>query len=313
MSVNMIAAVSNESGGFDIQSIERPAPAPTEVLVKVSAIGLNPADWVSRDPQQVPPDMLVGPGEVMGWDLAGTVVELGMGVTRFKVGDQVFGMPCFPKLSHSYAEFTTARSREVAKIPDGVSMIEAGAIPLAGLTAWQTLVDVANVSAGDKVLIHAASGGVGHLAVQIAKAHGATVWGTASAHNHEKLRELGADHLIDYRKEKFEDVAKEMDIVLVLGGGPETADRSVGTLRKGGHLICVAVPPPAPEVTEAAGVDACFFLVEPDYKSLESLAELMATGKLKVTIAEQRPLAEMTELHELGAKGSSLGKLVATV
>ena len=310
---SMSALKINASRGLEQVQIDCPQPNPTEILIKVEAIGLNPADWVSNDPELCPPDMLVPVGTIPGWDVSGTVVGLGNGVTRFKVGDRVFGMPRFPDFANSYAEYMTARSREVALIPDGVSSIDAGAIPLAGLTAWQALVDTAKVGEGDRVLVHAASGGVGHLAVQIAKAHGAEVWGTASSHNHELLNKLGADHLIDYKTENFEDVATDMDIVLLLGGGPETGVRSLSTMKKGGRLVCIAAPPPAPNLLEDAGVEAFFLLVEPDYKSLESLAELMANGQLTVVIADQKPFEQIEDLHALGKQGSPLGKLVAIV
>lgn len=222
-------------------------------------------------------------------------------------------MPQFPLPASTYAQFAVARTREIARIPDGVSMIDAGAIPLAGLTAWQTVVDTLHVGAGDRVLNHAASGGVGHLAVQIAKARGAEVWATASEHNHDKLRDLGADHLIDYRTERFEDVAANLDVVLDLVGDGDTAARSVACLRRGGRLA--AIPPmlPTPDVLSNAGVTAVFVLVEPDYASLESLAEMLADGILQVVIGEQRPLVDMAELHEIGQRGGPFGELVATV
>lgn len=306
----MSVARTTADGGFELAAAERPAAGPTEVLIEVSAAGVNPADWKSRE---MPGDPAAVPGAILGWDVAGTVVELGVGVTRFELGDRVFGMPRFPGAAHTYAEFATARSREVARVPDDVSIVEAGAVPLAGLTAWQALVDTAGVLGGDRVLIHAASGGVGHLAVQIAKARGAEVWGTASPRNHDKLRELGADHLIDYRTERFEEVATDMDVVLGLGGGPDIPGRSVAALKPGGHYIAVGAPPLDPQAATDAGVQASFLLVEPDYAGLEAIAELMASGELRVVIAAERPLAEMADLHEIGKAGSPLGKLVARV
>lgn len=310
MTESMLAAVTSLDGAFEVAEVPRPAAGRGEILIKVAAAGVNPADWGSR---QMPDDPSSEPGAILGWDVAGTVTDVGMGVTRFRRGDQVFGMPHFPHPAQAYAQYATARSREMARIPDGVSMLQAGAVPLAGLTAWQALVDTANVGAGSRVLIHAASGGVGHLAVQVAKARGAEVWGTASAAKHEQLRELGADHLINYRSEKFEDVATEIDVVLALGGDQDIGDRSAAVMRRGGRYIAVGAGPMDPDMALAAGVEADFMLVEPDYASLESIGALMASGEVRVVIAEQRPLDRVAELHEIGQSGGPLGKLVIDV
>lgn len=310
----MFAMTTKGDTGFEMTTVDRPQPGPSDVLIEVSAAGINPADWKSRD--MPPPGPNAAPDTsapaILGWDIAGTVVEVGIGVSRFKVGDRVFGMPCFPAPANAYAQYAVARSREIALVPDGVSLVEAGALPLAGLTAWQTLVDTLQVSDGDRVLIHAASGGVGHLAVQIAKARGAEVWGTASARNHEQLSELGADHLVDYRSERFEDVVSDMDAVLDLVGDGETSTRSLAVLKAGGMLAAISPMLPSAADLDAADVTAQFVLVEPDYASLESLAALMAAGKLRVVIGDQRPMAEMEQLHEIGKRGGPFGKLVAT-
>lgn len=307
----MRALVTKGSDEFEMVTVDRPPAGPTEVLVEVHAAGVNPADWKSRDGGPGAP--VLPDGSILGWDLAGTVAEVGGGVTRFAVGDRVFGMPKFPDFPHAYAQFASARSREVARIPDAMSFAEAGALPLAGLTAWQTVVDTLQIGDGDRLLVHAASGGVGHLAVQIAKARGAEVWGTASAKNHDALRELGADHLIDYRTERFEDVATEMDAALDLVGDGETSLRTLSSLRRGGRLAAISPMLPDADTLAAAGVAASFVLVEPDYASLESLAELYVSGALKVVVAEQRPLGEMAELHSIGRRGGPMGKLVAIV
>lgn len=308
-----MAATTAPEGKFSYANVERPTPGGTEVLVRVEAIGVNPADWKSRDADLAAGDPAQQPGAIIGWDLAGTVAELGPGVTRFDVGDRVFGMPRFPAPGATYAQYATAPSRQLARIPEGVPFEHAGAIPLAGLTAWQALVDTANVGAGDRVLIHGGSGGVGHLAVQIAVARGAEVWATASAANHSALRELGAHHLIDYRTQQFDQEVSELDVVLGLAGGPDTAVRSLNVLKPGGRFVAVGVPPAPPDLAAEAGVDASFMLVEPDRVGLEELAGLMAAGDLTVTIAARRPLAQMAELHAIGAAGAPLGKLVATV
>lgn len=303
----MRAAVTTPDG-FELRDVDRPVVGSNEVLIEVAAAGINPADWKRRAMPDVSDH-----GEIIGWDVAGTVVETGPGVTRFEVGHRVFGMPRFPELTGSLAQFVVARSRTVARVPDGVSSVDAGAIPLAGLTAWQALVDTMGLEFGERVLIHAASGGVGHLAVQIAKARGAEVWATASAANHDVVRELGADHLIDYRSQRFEDVATAMDGVLDLVGDGDTATRSLAVLAPGGRLVAISPQLPDPDDLAAAGVTAKFVLVEPDHAGLESLAALMASGALRVLIAEQRPLDAVGELFEIGQRGGPPGKLVAVV
>ena len=192
-----------EAGGpevLELQDVERPEPIQTEVLVRVTASGINPVDWKIRR-YGGNPKAVGEPPLILGWDIAGVVEEPGDRETRFAVGDRVFGMPWFPRLARAYAEYATSPARQLARTPDGLTDEQAAGLPLAGLTAWQSLVDLAGVGEGDRVLIHAAAGGVGHLAVQIAKARGAYVIGTARAANHDFLRELGgrrADRLHDY-------------------------------------------------------------------------------------------------------------------
>ena len=194
------------TGGPEVLEIGRapvPEPLPTEIRVRVAAAGVNPVDWKTRAGAGM--STVIGPPPfTVGWDVAGTVDAVGVGVTRFAVGDTVFGMPWFPRAAGGYGEFVTAPSRHFAHRPAGLSEVEAAGLPLAGLTAWQCLVDIADVRPGQRVLIHAAAGGVGHLAVQIAKARGAYVIGTASRGKHDLLHDLGIDETIDYRAEAFE-------------------------------------------------------------------------------------------------------------
>lgn len=307
----MTALITAPERTLELATVERPTPGPTEVLIEVAAAGINPVDWKTRQNATVgehDPDIL-------GWDVAGTVVEVGAGVTRFAVGDRVFGMPRFPGRANAYAAYVVAGSREVAKIPDGVSDIEAGALPLAVLTAWQAVVDTLHLGEGDRVLIHAASGGVGHLAVQIAKTRGAEVWGTASAQNHDALRELGVDHLIDYKSERFEEIATEMDAVIDLVGLGDNPVRSLKSLRRGGTLVLIPSPEnlPSQELLDEADVTATWMLVEPDHAALEEVARMLEAGTLRVVIGDTRPLAQIDELHTIGQTGGPMGKLVATV
>ncbi len=311
----MHAVVTDEDGRLGYTEVSRPEPLANEVLIRVEAAGVNPVDWKTRAGNS-PPRRLFAPGQpvILGWDVAGKVEAAGAGVTRFAPGDRVFGMPKFPRPASAYAEYVVAGAREVARVPDGIDIVEAGALPLAGLTAWQALVDTQAVASGDRVLINAASGGVGHLAVQIAKAQGAEVWATASASKHDRLRELGADHLIDHSTERFEDQCSDMDAVLDLYAAHGSPTRAVAVLRAGGSLVTVS-PAELPDAATlaAAEVSANWILVEPDYASLEAMAELMTSGALRVVIGAQRPLAQMQELHEIGQGGAPFGKLVATV
>src|SRR3954464_1713765 len=183
---------------LEVGEAEVPTPLPTEIRVRVAAAGVNPVDWKTRAGAGMA--TVIGPPPfTVGWDVAGTVDAVGPGVTRFSVGDSVFGMPWFPRQAGAYAEFVTAPSRHFAHRPAGLSEVEAAGLPLAGLTAWQGLVDVAPLQPGQRVLVHAAAGGVGHLAVQIAKARGAYVIGTASRAKHDLLNDLGVDETVDYR------------------------------------------------------------------------------------------------------------------
>ena len=200
---------------LELVDAPRPEPAPTEVLVRAAAAGVNPVDWKTRTRG----GFLGTPPFTVGWDIAGVVEEVGRGVTRFEPGDRVFGMPRFPREAAAYAEYVTSPSRQLAPIPDGVGDVEAAALPLAGLTAWQALVETAGIGLGSRVLILAAAGGVGHLAVQIAKARGAHVIGTASARNHDLVRGLGADELIDYLDTDFAAAVAELLLVEADHGG----------------------------------------------------------------------------------------------
>src|SRR6478609_519610 len=231
----MIAIRQQTLGGPEVLEaveIPRPTPGPTEVLVRVTAAGVNPVDFKTRTAG----GFLGKPPFILGWDVAGVVEEVGFGVTRFAAGDRVFGMPAFPHEAGGYAEYAVARSRELARIPDTVGDEEAAALPLAGLTAWQALVDTADVGDGTRVLIHAAAGGVGHLAVQIAKAAGAHVIGTARATHHDWLRELGADELIDYTTDPTD--RADVDVIVDLVGG-DVGLKSLPSLRDGGLIITI--------------------------------------------------------------------------
>ena len=309
-----------EHGGpevLELREVERPQAFPTEVLVRVAAAGINPVDWKTRAEPYLPA-IQGDPPLILGWDVAGTVEEVGYGVTRFAPGDRVFGMPWFPRLARAYAEYVTAPSRQFARVPDSLDDVHAGALPLAGLTAWQALVDTAGVGEGDRVLIHAAAGGVGHLAVQIAKARGAYVIGTARAEKHDFLRDLGVDEPIDYTAQPFDEVVSDVDVVVDLVGSEDYGLRSLQVLREGGLLI--RVPSGVGEAVAAAAAAAAEqskrvtgILVEPDHVGLESLASLADAGRLSVEVDATFPLAQAAEAHTQLQSGRARGKLVLIV
>ena len=306
----MRAALIREFGGpeiFEIAEVARPTPLPTEVLVRTKAIGTNPVEAFIRSgafPLATPP-------AILGWDISGVVEEVVPGVHRFAVGDEVFGMPFFPRSASAYAEYVVAPSRQLALKPRSLTHVQAAGLALAGLTAWQALVDIANVQRGQRVLIHAAAGGVGHLAVQLAKVLGAEVIATASEKRADFVKKLGADQIIDYRKTDFTKAVNDVDVVLELVGG-DYGDRSVQVLKPGG-LFITAVERTNAELaarTKKAGRRFAGIAVEPDGAALEKLAALTVEGKLHVEVSHAIPLADVAKAHALFDAGSVLGKIV---
>jgi NADPH:quinone reductase-like Zn-dependent oxidoreductase len=298
---------------LQIGSAPVPEPLPTEIRVRVAAAGVNPVDWKTRAGSGMAA-VLGPPPFTVGWDVAGTVDAVGPGVTRFTVGDTVFGMPWFPRQAAAYAEFVTAPSRHFAHRPAGLGEVAAAALPLAGLTAWQCLVDIADVRPGQRVLVHAAAGGVGHLAVQIAKSRGAYVIGTASSGKHDLLHDLGIDEAVDYRREAFEKVVEPVDVVYDLLGG-DVALRSLDVLAPDGIMICLpsAAAADAMAAARARGLRATGMLVEPDGDGLDELARLVDGRHLRVIVAETFPLERASHAHRAGELGRTTGKLVLTV
>ncbi|MGY6650634.1 NADP-dependent oxidoreductase [Amycolatopsis sp. TRM77291] len=311
----MRAISQNRLGGpevLELVDVERPVPGPTQILVRVHAAGVNPVDWKTRETGGIGP--MGDPPFILGWDVSGVVEEAGAGASLFSPGDEVFGMPSFPFQAGAYSEYVAAPSRHFARKPSTLDHLHAAAVPLAGLTVWQSLVDTADIQPGQRVLIHAAAGGVGHLAVQIAKARGAYVIGTASAAKHELLRGLGADELIDYRTTDFAEEVRDVDVVLDTIG-LEYGPRSLKTLRRGGRLVQLTRTNDErmPELAEAAGVTAGFTLAEPDRAGLLALAELVDSGHLKPTVDTVFPLEEAAKAQELVAAGKTTGKVVLSV
>ncbi|BAJ30538.1 NADP-dependent oxidoreductase [Kitasatospora setae] len=290
-----------------VVELPRPVPGPSQLLVRVRAAGLNPTDWRHRAAKIFLPD----PPFVLGWDVAGTVEAVGIGVTLFAPGDEVFGMLPYPHGVGSHAEYAVGPARAFVRRPDAVDVVQAGALPLAALTAWQALVDTARVRPGDRVLVHAAAGGVGHLAVQIAKARGAYVIGTASAGKHAFLRGIGVDEPVDYQAVDFAEAVRDVDVVLDTIGGDYQL-RSLRTLRRGGLLVSIR-PVPAEGLAEAAerlGVRTAMLLVEADQEGMRGVADLAERGLLRAEIAGTFALADAARAHAVGDGGRVTGKLV---
>ncbi|MFL5997265.1 MAG: NADP-dependent oxidoreductase [Streptomyces sp.] len=313
----MRAVTIKEFGGPEVLTVERvarPEPLPTEVLVRVHAAGINPVDWKTRAGQGMA-GMQTLP-LILGWDVSGVVEEVGFGVTTLAPGDEVYGMPWFPRPASAYAEFVTAPSRHFARKPASIGHAEAAALPLAALTAWQALVDTAGVKAGQRVLVHAAAGGVGHLAVQFAKHLGAEVVATASEPRHAWLKELGADETIDYTQQRFEDVTRDIDVVIdLIGSHDDTDTRSVSVTRPGGLVISIpgGVSESLSTVAGEAGVRTSSLLVEPDGVALTTIAELVDSGAVRIEVERTFALEEVAQAHLQGETNRTRGKLVLTV
>ncbi|WP_245334812.1 NADP-dependent oxidoreductase [Bradyrhizobium mercantei] len=311
----MRAVQQTEWGGLDklrLVDVPRPRPLPTEVLVRVKSIGINPIDLFTVFGRAYMNAVTLP--HIPGWDIAGVVEQVGYGTTRFKVGDEVYGMPWFPRPASAYAEYAVAPARQLALKPKGVSFDEAAAVPLAGLTAWQMLVDVAKVGPGANVVINGAAGGVGHFAVQIAKSLGAQVTAVASAGKHQFVRKLGADRVIDYTVSNLVDEIKDADVVIELVGG-DTCIQMLSTLRKGGLLVS-AQAGWVPQLRDEAmklGVRSSWYLVEPDHAGLEKLTELIERGSLKIEVSSSNPLEGAVGALEQVAQKRTLGKAVLRV
>lgn len=309
----MRAITQQAFGGPDVLTIvdaPAPHPLPTEVLVRVRAIGLMPLEARLRSGEF---PMMGRPPFVLGWDISG-VVEDGPQTWRFRPGDEVFGMPLFPRAAGAYAELVAAPALHLVRKPASLSPVEAAALPSVGLTAWQGLVDLAGVTVGDRVLVHGGGGGVGHVAIQIAKALGAYVITTAGGSKREFVEKLGADEVIDYTAVDFADAVHDIDVVLDTIGG-DTVERSLGVLRPGGHLV-TAVAEDDPDLlaaVEAAGMRFSGIAVDPDPIGLRALVALVDKGQLRVHVQETFPFERIADAHRLLDAGHLKGKLVLTV
>ena len=295
-----------------------PEPEADEVLLKVEAAGVNPIDWKTRNPENGGLGQNVrGLNEDVsfpitpGWDVSGRVETLGEDVSSWEQGDAVYGMLRFPALAGTYAEYVTAPADEIARKPSSLSHPEAAAIPMVSLTAWQALFDAADVSAGDRVLVHAAAGGVGHMAVQFANEHGAHVVGTASGSNEGFLRDLGVDEFVNYRKEEFEAVVDPVDVVVDPVGG-ETLSRSFDALADGGVVVSL-LREPAQETADRHNADGELVFVEPNTEYLDRIRALVDDEGVHPHIRETLPLEDAAESQRIVKSGHGRGKVVLKV
>ena len=299
-------AVSQDALGgpevLKLVSLPTPQPGVSEILVRVHAAGVNPIDGMNRQT-----GAFVGaPPFVLGWDASGTVEAIGLGVTLFKPGDEVFGLLPFPQGHGAYAEYVVGPARAFVRKPDELDHVHAAAIPMVGLTAWQALVDTAGVKKGSRVLINGAAGGIGHLAVQIAKARGAHVTGLASAENVDFVRSVGADVVIDYTSSDFTQAVGDQDVVLDVVGG-DYPSRALDVVKRGG-IVVSAQPPSLGSLAGAAadrGVRLEGIVVEADNGGMAALAELAAAGELAPTIAGTYPLEQAATASAMADLASS--------
>lgn len=308
----MKAIQIHEFGGPEVLKYEEvtvPSPEADEVLIKVFASGVNPIDCKIRAglaQKKFPVHLPLIPG----WDVSGEIEEVGSNILNFKKGEEVYCRPD-PTQNGTYAEYVVVKANEVNSKPKSINHEKAAAVPLAGLTAWQGLFDFGKLEEGQKVLIHAASGGVGTFAVQFAKWKGAYVIGTASEENIDFLFELGADEVIDYKTEKFEDKVKDVDLVFDMVGR-ETQKRSLEVIRKGGRLI-TTVQPQNQEEAKLKGIHVEGFMAQSLPEELQQIADLIDSGKMKPVISQIFPLTDAAKAHKEIETGHTRGKIVLKV
>lgn len=280
-----------------------------DVLVRVVAASVNPVDWKIRE-GYIKEMLHYSFPVILGWDVSGVVESVGTAVTRFKPGDAVYSRPAILR-DGTYAEYVAIDENEIAFKPATISHSSAASLPLAGITAWDVLVKAAAIKAGDRVLIHAASGGVGSLAVQLAKARGAYVIATTSTKNIPLVKSLGADEIIDYRHQAFEKTVHAVDIVFDSLGG-DIQEKSWQVLKPNGILVSV-VNPPSAERAAAHQVRSAFVFIQPDAAVLAELAQLVDAGKIRPIIAAEFALQDTAKAHALSESGRAVGKIVIQV
>jgi NADPH:quinone reductase-like Zn-dependent oxidoreductase len=312
----MKAIVLKDIGGVENlipTELPIPSPAADEVLIKVKAISINPVDVKTRAGKGVWGRIKEEQPVILGWDISGEITQLGRGVTNFEIGDEVFGMIGFPQSGRAYAEYVVAKVHELALKPDGISHESAAAATLAPLTAWQAFHNFEHINPGDRVLIHAASGGVGHYAVQIAKQLGAYVIGTSSAANADFVLTMGADDHIDYKAQPFETATSDIDFVLDTIGG-DYIDRSLQVMKKGGTIVSIVsgmnetVTPKA----IALGIKGHNTLVKPSAADMKVIADMLQSNVLRSHVSQVFPFEKMADAHLQLESGRTVGKVVLT-
>jgi len=314
----MKAVIINEFGPPEVLkniTMEKPVPSDEEVLITIKFAGINPVDAKVRAGTSGMSKTLKLPA-ILGWDVSGIIESVGKNVSQFKNGDEVFGCIGFPGLGKTYAEFAVADPKLLTKKPAGVTFEDAAAVPLAGLTAYQAINEHLKISNGQKVLIQAAAGGVGHLAVQFAKLNGAFVAGTASEKNAAFLKQIGVDQFIDYKKEKFENVFQNGDAVLEAMGG-DVLYRSIRCTKTGGKVVCLPSStkndPEAIRLARERNIDLIWPMMHPDGQQMETIAGLMEQKKLIVKIDKAFNLEEIAEAHKAIESHSTDGKIIIKI
>lgn len=293
----------------DVEGVTTPMVRADDVLIRVVGTSVNPVDWKIRQghlKEMIPHRMPI----ILGWDVSGVVVEIGVNVSKFKIGDCVYARPDIER-DGAYAEFISVRETEVAMKPQTISHIEAGVLPLAAITAWEAIVNIAKVSAGQRVLIHAASGGVGSLAVQVAKSRGAFVVGTASAGNRGLVESLGVDEFIDYRAQRLQDATKKIDVVFDTVGGA-TQSESWQVMSPDGILVSI-VSEPVEDEAKKLGLRSAFLFIKPNASALEEIAQMVDSGKLRPIIGAEFALKDIKHAHGLSESGRAKGKIAVYV
>jgi NADPH:quinone reductase-like Zn-dependent oxidoreductase len=308
----MKAVVIREHGGPEVlkyEDVPRPEPKDDQLLIRVIAAGVNPVDASIRSGKYAKYFGTTLPW-IPGFDVAGVVQQTGPKITKFKTGDSVHAM-ISPSGGGGYAEYAVVTETESAPKPKSLNHVEAAAVPGVALTTWQALIDTAKLSAGQTVLIHGGSGGVGTFAIQIAKARGARVIATASTANQALLKELGADVAIDYTTQKFEQIAKNVDVVLDSVGG-DTRARSYDVVKKGGIIVSIVGRVDQAEL-EKRGIRGAALSVEPNSEELAEIGQLIDEKKIKVIVSQMFPLSEARKAQEQVATGHTRGKIVLKV
>lgn len=314
----MKAAIINEFGPaevLEITDVEKPVANENEVLIKVKSIGINPVDTKVRAGTSGISKQISLPA-ILGWDISGVIENVGKNVNGFKTGDAVFGCVGFPALGNAYAEYTIANPDLLALKPKNISFEEAAAIPIAGLTAYQAINDELKVLPGQRILIQAAAGGVGHLAVQFAKLNGAFVAGTASEKNEKFLKSLGVDQFIDYKKEKFEELLHDLDSAIDAMGG-EVLYKTISCVKRGGIVVCLPSStkndPKAIQIANERNIKLIWPMMRSNGEQLAIIAQLLQEKKIRIFVDKIFTLDQIAWAHKAVETHATRGKVVVKV